>query len=317
MKESERIISIFLRLYFGEEVRKKDLAKEYGVSPKTIQRYFSFYRDYVTNLPFIQGELIYNPKSRGFSFKRASLFNKKEVLVLSKILLESRAFNKQENHALIEGLLGLLKPSDQKEVKRIIEAESTSYIPITDQSDRIDKIWEFSEFIRNDRLIEFDYTSPKREGLKVHHALPLSLYFDDHYYYLIAYDLEKEKQLSFRLDRVKKWKFSYKEKPQLSYRDKQKNLDERNSRVDAFTGTLITFHVHYKYDPSFILDQFPNSTIVKKDENGTEIKIISQDSFGLRRTLISQLDGLEVLSPPSLREDIIEIIENMQKKYKK
>ena len=315
MTEKERFLTIFLRLQAGQQLSKQELAEEFGVSSKTIQRDFNHLETVLANQLNFTSELVYDPKTYKRYFKGTSKFDKKDILVISKILLENRAFNKVENDNLLKGLLDFLAKEEQKEIKQIIGSEHLNYEPLHNQQDRIDKIWEFSEFIRKEELIDFNYTSPRREGIKAHTALPVALYYDDHYFYLKSYDLAYDAYIDLRLDRLSDWRLSERKKPLISYGEKFRDGDVRNYKVDAFSGKNITLRILYKEEPSYIFDKFPKSKIVKECSQGLEMEIITQNTFGLKRYLMSQLDALTVLSPQSLVEDIKETLKKMQKNY--
>lgn len=315
MNEQERILTIFIRLQSGEKLSKKELAQEFEVSEKTIQRDLSLLKHFILSTSLVAGEIVYDAKERKHYLLGTSQFNKKEILVISKILLENRAFNKGENDKLLTGLLALLPKAEQKEVDQIIASEKLNYAPLFDKQDRIDKIWEFSEYIRKEQMVTFDYISPRREGQKNHTLLPVALYYDGHYFYLKGYDLEYANYIDYRLDRVVEWQKSTTEKPYISYAQKFRDGDVRNYKVDAFTGQNVTFRVFYTQDPAILLDQFPNCKITKKTDTGCEMEIVSQNTLGLKRYLISQLDALTVLSPQSLIDDITETLKHIQNNY--
>ncbi|HFR3426731.1 TPA: transcriptional regulator, partial [Streptococcus suis] len=73
------------------------LARDYGVSEKSIQRDFSFLDFFLEGQPYFSGELRYISRERQRYLYRKSRFSKQEILVVTKILLENRAFNVKEN----------------------------------------------------------------------------------------------------------------------------------------------------------------------------------------------------------------------------
>ena len=93
MNVQERLLTIFLRLQFGTPLGKKQLAQEFEVSEKTIQRDFSLLRDILSSHPDFSGDLLYNRKTNKYCLASKTVFNKKDILVISKILLENRALN--------------------------------------------------------------------------------------------------------------------------------------------------------------------------------------------------------------------------------
>lgn len=316
MNDQERLLTIFLRLQMGAHLSKSQLADEFEVSEKTIQRDFALLGNFVEGQPTIAAELAYDTKKHTRYFKGKSLFNKKDILTISKILLENRALNREENRSLLDSLLALVSKDERKEISSIIGSELLNYAPLSDTQDRIDKIWEWSEAIRQEVVLDISYHSPYNTE-KNHTILPVSLYYDIHYFYIVAYNLKHENYMTLRLDRILDWEVSKYKKPNISYGRKFRDGDVRNLRVDAFVGNEAIIRVKFQHDPTIILDQFPTAKILKKEADGTTIEFISQNTPGLKRWLLSQADALTVLSPPSLVNDMKNFLNNMQKNYAK
>ena len=304
MNDQERIFSILLRLQSGAHLSKNQLSDEFGVSVKTIQRDFSLLGDFLMTQPMIAAELAYDSKHHTRYLKGKSLFNKKDILIISKILLENRALNKLENEDLLKSLLGLVSKEEQKEIEMIINSERLNYSPITDEQNRIQKIWEWSEMIRKEKVLEIVYKTPYQDTEREHLICPASLYYDIHYFYIVAYNLKNEHYMTLRLDRILTWKSTKESKPNISYGRKFRDGDIRNQRVDAFLGRKITVELEFRYDPTIILDQFPNAHLLLADEEWTRFKFESQYTPGLKRWLLSQGEAVKILSPQSLVDDI-------------
>ena len=303
MNDQERILSILLRLQSGAHLSKNQLSDEFKVSAKTIQRDFSLLGDFLMTQPMIAAELAYDSKHHTRYLKGKSLFNKKDILIISKILLENRALNKVENEDLLKSLLGLVSKEEQKEIEMIINSERLNYAPITDEQNRIQKIWEWSEMIRKEKVLEIVYKSSYQDK-KEHLIFPVSLYYDIHYFYIVAYNLKNENYMTLRLDRIQTWKATKESKPNISYGRKFRDGDIRNQRVDAFLGRKITVELEFRYDPTIVLDQFPNAHLLLADEEWTRFKFESQYTPGLKRWLLSQGEAVKILSPQSLVDDI-------------
>ncbi|HFI0633609.1 TPA: helix-turn-helix transcriptional regulator [Streptococcus suis] len=315
MNDQERLLTIFLRLQSGAHLKKSQLADEFGVSEKTIQRDFAFLGGFIESQPMIAAELAYDPKYHTRFLKGKSLFNKKEILTISKILLENRALNKEENKAVLDSLFALVSKDEQKEISAIIASELLNYAPLSDTQNRIDKIWEWSEAIRKELVLDIRYQSPYNVEKK-HTVFPVSLYYDSHYFYLVAYNLKHSSYMTLKLDRILEWKVSTEKKPDISYGKKFRDGDVRNKRVDSFMGRELTIRVKFCYDPTIVLDQFPTAKIIETSSEGNVIEFVSQDTPGLKRWLLSQADALTVLSPSSLVEDMKHFLKNMQDNYK-
>ena len=314
MNDQERLLTIFLRLQSGAHLAKTQLADEFGVSEKTIQRDFSLLSGFLDTQPMVAAELAYDAKYHTRYLKGKSLFNKKDILIISKILLENRSLNKEENKALLDSLLALISKDEQKEVSSIIASELLNYAPLSDTQNRIDKVWEWSEMIRKELVLDIDYQSPY--NIKKRHTIfPVSLYYDTHYFYIVAYNLVFDSYMTLKLDRILSWVESKREKPSLSYGRKFRDGEIRNKRVDPFIGKELKIRVLFVNDPAIVIDQFPTAIIIEKTPNGNIIEFVSQDTPGLKRWLLSQAESLRVLSPKSLIDDMKTLIKRIEENY--
>ena len=293
MNDQERLLTIFLRLQSGAHLAKAQLADEFGVSEKTIQRDFSLLSGFLDTQPMVAAELAYDTRHHTRYLKGKSLFNKK---------------------SLLDSLLALISKDEQKEVSSIIASELLNYAPLSDTQNRIDKVWEWSEMIRKELVLDIDYQSPYNTE-KRHTIFPVSLYYDTHYFYIVAYNLLFDSYMTLKLDRILSWKESKKEKPSLSYGRKFRDGEIRNKRVDPFIGKELNIRVLFVNDPAIVVDQFPLATIIEKTSTGNIIEFVSQDTPGLKRWLLSQADALTVLSPQSLIDDVKTLIKRMQENY--
>jgi len=316
MNDQERLLTIFLRLQLGTSFEKKQLAQEFEVSEKTIQRDFSLLRDILSSNTSYSGDFLYNRKTNKYCLAIKSVFNKKDILVISKILLENRALNRPEIDSLLKNLLVLVPRDDQKEIEQIIGSEKLNYAPLTDQQNRIEKIWNLSEAILHEQVLDIIYQKPYSESSKRQTVLPVSLYYDSHYFYLVVYQLKHATYITLRVDRIQSWSLSDIEKPSISYRDKFRDGDIRNERVDAFIGKKISIEIEYLYDPTIVTDQFPNAKIVGKNGYWTHFKFESQHTPGLKRWLLGQGEAVTVLSPRILVEDMKQTVKEMIDKYR-
>ena len=312
----ERILTIFLRLYVGKRLSKAQLKEEFGVDPKSIQRDIGFLKRILEENPNLGFELMFDTSDNTYRLIGKTTFNKKDILVISKILLENRALNKSELNSLLEGLLSLLSIEEKKEVNAIISSERLNYRSLTNDKDRIDTIWFLSEAIRREQTLEIEYRAPLKD-VKNHIIFPVSLYYDAHYFYLVAYHLKHENYTTFRVDRMESLSESHVKKPEISYGRKYRDGDVRNQKVDAFEGRKIKVKLRYTGIPEIVFDQFPNHEIISCDKGDMIVQIETQDTPGLKRWILGQEDEITVLYPQSLADSIQNSLEKMLNNYKK
>lgn len=316
MNSQERLLTIFLRLQAGERLSKARLSTEFGVDPKSIQRDISRLKGTLEEKSHLGLEIVFDSLDNTYRLIGKTIFNKKDILVISKILLENRALNKSELYSLLEDLLSLLSIKEKKEVEAIIRSERYNYKSLSNDKNRIDTIWILSEAIRREQMLEIEYKAPLKDA-KSHIIFPVSLYYDAHYFYLVAYHLKHGKHTTFRVDRIENLSESYVKKPEIPHRFKYRDGEVRNQKVDAFEGTEIKVRLRYTGIPEIVLDQFPNHKILSEEKGNMIIQIETQDTPGLKRWILGQEDEITVLYPQSLADSIQNSLEKILKNYKK
>ena len=196
-----------------------------------------------------------------------------EILSITKILLESRSFNKDEINKLIDKLLFQATPSAKMNIKDLILNERHNYIPPRHDRPLIHLIWELSCHISNQEIIEFDYT---RQDKKVVHRTvkPLTIMFSEYYFYLIAWFANDSKDFPaiFRVDRITDIK-NLKQKFNIPYRNRFSDGEFRKRVQFMYAGELK--HIKFEFNgPSVeaILDRIPTAEIIKSEGNKHTIK---------------------------------------------
>ena len=316
MKPQERLLTIFFRLQAGERLSKAQLSKKFGIDNRTVQRDMSILKNFLQDQRISNTEIKFDTSDNTYRLIGKTTFNKKDILVISKILLENRALNKSELKSLLEGLLSLLSREEQKEIEAITGSERFNYKSLTNDKDRIDTIWILSESIRRAQMLEIKYKAPLKD-VKSHIIFPVSLYYDAHYFYLVAYHLKHENYTTFRVDRIETLSESDMKKPVISHKDKYKDGKFRNQKVDAFEGKEIDVTLIYKGNVEIVLDQFPEHEILSENYDEIKVKITSQNTPGLKRWILGQAEAVTLLDPPELIEEIQESLEKTLKIYKK
>lgn len=105
-----RVLSIYTKLMDGEVISKAEEAKYFGVNARFIQRDIDdlrmFFEDKAAEGD-IRRELVYSCELGGYHLvtKDKHTLSNDDAIVVSKILLESRAFTKNEMDMIINKLL--------------------------------------------------------------------------------------------------------------------------------------------------------------------------------------------------------------------
>ena len=108
--KAERILSIYSRLKKGKVIFKEKESNDFGVATRTIQRDIADIQCFLQNQTMESGEvqeIIFDKKIGGYILqtKQSSQLDKKEILAIAKILLESRSLMKSELFPIIQKLI--------------------------------------------------------------------------------------------------------------------------------------------------------------------------------------------------------------------
>jgi len=162
-----RLLNIYERLNKGEFVEKEQLARGFGVTPKTIQRDISDLRAYLAETHFSDSEVAikYDKKTNSYYLIKLERewLTSKEAMVLCKILLGSRALNKEELNMLIDKILIQVAPLQRKHIEDIIKNEQHHYVELQHGKHLLSRIWKLSQLISKNQVTQFNYT--RQDGL--------------------------------------------------------------------------------------------------------------------------------------------------------
>lgn len=301
-----RMLDIFERLNKGERISKRDLTVYYGVGEKTIQRDIEDIRNYLAEKHGYEPDatIKYNRGQNCYylvRFEREWLSNQ-EVLAICKILLESRAFAKEEMNRLLTKLLAQATPTQRKVVEGIIKDESVNYVPLQHKKPLLENLWQVSDAIVQEHPIRFSYT--RQDGrTKDRTVKPLAIIFSEFYFYLIGlqtYETGDAFRI-YRLDRIANI-ITSEEKFRIPYRDKFRDSEFRKRVQFMYDGELMT--VKFRYFGSsveHVLDRLPTAKAKQRD---VSVYDISAEVYGdgILIWLLSQGSQVEVYAPEELRQ---------------
>ncbi len=290
----ERVLAIYTKLLNGKIVNKAQEATAYGVNERSIQRDVDDIRNFL-ELDIegigIVNSVVYDRTQKGYrmeSVYKAKLTNP-EVLAICKILLDSRAFTKNEMSQMLGKLIDCCVPrSNQKLVRELISNEEFHYVEPRHHSIFIDRMWEIGQAVKNCNYIQMEYLRTKDKAVVTRKVKPVALMFSEYYFYLTAFIDDEEVQKDFdvindsfptiyRIDRIKKLKV-LDEHFHIPYSSRFEEGEFRK-RVQFMYGSKLQ-KVKFKYsgtDIDAILDRLPTAKILD-EENG--VYIVSAEVFG-------------------------------------
>lgn len=307
----ERVLSIYTKLISGNVVNKLEEAQEYGVNERTIQRDIDDIRSYMESQAEKTGcinSVVYDRIKKGYCLEqiyKMKLTNS-EVLAVCKILLDSRAFTKNEMIDMLDKLIACCVPKEnQKMITDLISNEEFHYVEPRHRTKFIDTMWDIGQAIRNNQCIEIKYCRTKDKSIVTRRVKPVAIMFSEYYFYLTAFiDDDELKQYFdvlndsfptiYRMDRIRKLKV-LDEKFYIPYGNRFEEGEFRKRVQFMYGGKLQK--VKFKYcgnDVESVLDRLPTAEIIEEDDG---IYTISAEIFGkgIDMWLRSQGDRVEVL----------------------
>lgn len=293
-----RLLNIYERLNKGEAVKKEELAGEFGVSLKTVQRDIDDLRAYLAETHFSETEVsIKYDRARNRYYlvrlEREWITNE-EAVALCKVLLESRAFCREELAGLIKKIIMQISPADRSAVENIIRNEYFNYVPPRHGKRLLDRLWQLTEYITAQKVIEFYYI--RQDGRQSKKTLkPVSIMFSEFYFYLIGFtaDGTADYPIIFRVDRMIDTKETG-ERFEIPYKERFNDGEFRKRVQFMYSGELKTVKFEYTGVLEAILDRLPTAEILKQ-ENG--VYTISAEAYGngIYMWLNSQGDKVKIL----------------------
>lgn len=294
-----RLLSMYERLNKGELINKAELAARYGVTEKTIQRDIDDLREYLACTYFDEGEVAinYNRSRLGYYLVRLERdwLTNEEVLAVCKILLESRAFCKEELGALVTKLSAQVTPHDRKQVEELIRNEQFCYVPLQHGKKLFTSIWELSQYITKNEVIQIAYS--RQDGTEREHEVkPVAIMFSEYYFYLIAYMADgcKDFPTVFRIDRIGSFQ-GLGDKFNIPHRDKFSDGEFRKRVQFMYSGELR--RVKFEYSGPVIeavLDRLPTAEVLA-EKDGCYTVSAEVYGNGIEMWLRGQGEKVEVL----------------------
>lgn len=290
----ERVLSLYTRLSNGAIINKAQEAACFNVNERSIQRDIDDIRNFLKINADDSGfynTIIYNRDKRGYHFDhiyKAKLTNS-EILALCKILLDSRAFTKEEISSMLDKLITCCVPKDnQKLVTELISNEAFHYVEPRHKTKFIDTMWEIGQAIKNCQWIEIDYFRLKDKSVVKRKLKPVSIMFSEYYFYMAAFIDDENVRKDFdvindsfptiyRIDRIKNCKV-LNEKFHIPYSSRFEEGEFRKRIQFMYGGKLQKIKFEYSgLDIDAILDRLPTAQIISED-NG--VYTVSAEVFG-------------------------------------
>jgi len=312
IEKIDRVLAMYSKLMNGHVINKAEEAALYGVNEKSIQRDIKdikkFLDDNVESTG-IKTSVIYDRIEKGYRLEQLynmSLTNS-EILAICKILLDSRAFTKEEMKSMLDRLIGCCVPKrNQRFVENLIKNEEEHYIELQHKTVFIDNMWDIGQAIQQSRYIEIEYMRGKDKTIVNRKVKPVAIMFSEYYFYVTAFidDADEARQdfdvlndsfpTIYRIDRIKKLRVC-KEHFHIPYTDRFQEGEFRKRIQFMYGGKLQKIKFKYSGDNiEAVLDRLPTAKILAEEDG---VYTVSAEVFGkgIDMWLRSQGEAVEVV----------------------
>jgi predicted DNA-binding transcriptional regulator YafY len=309
--KTERVLGIYSKLCDGLIINKVEEAERYLVNERTIQRDIDDIREFLDKSSISTGfinSVVYDYSERGYRLEKVSRMklSNSEVLGICKILLDSRAFTKDEMMPMIDKLLQCCVPkNNQKIVFELIANEKYHYVELNHRIPFVDRLWDIGTAIKESRYMNVKYIKIRDKSIVTRKLKPVGIIFSEFYFYMIAYieDIDKMTEFSnqfdeyptiYRIDRIKEYEI-LDEHYKIPYSDRFEEGEFRKRVQFMYGGKLKIIKFKFTgYDIDSILDRLPTAKIISKDDSGW---VVQAEVFGdgIDMWLRSQAEVVKVL----------------------
>ena len=290
----QRVLQLYAKLSDGYVINKSEEAQNYGVNERSIQRDIDDIRCFLdadSERTGIINSVIYDRVEKGYRLEtlyKIRLTNS-EVLALCKILLDSRAFIKEEMVGMLDKLITCCVPkNNQSLVQELIRNEEFHYVEPRHKSEFINRLWDIGQAIRNSQYIEIKYQGVQGSTVKTRKLKPVAIMFSEYYFYMTAFIEDKEVRENFRIledafptiyrvDRIQSLKI-LDEHFKIPYKDRFEEGEFRKRIQFMYGGKLRKVKFQYSgFSVEAVLDRLPTAQILSEEDG---VYTITAEVFG-------------------------------------
>lgn len=314
----DRLLEIFFRSLKGEDLSVQMLAKEYGVSTKSISRDINDMKSFLADHRQLVGntELNYSNQDKCYRLHMDEFLTNKELFAMVEVMIGARAFSKEELLTLTDKLKRFTTAEDRPKLNDLIRKELYHYSEVKHDCDSVmDTLWKLVNSISDKREVTVEYYRIDRVW-RTHRIRPVSLMFTDYYFYLIAFKTNDEpsKPFYFRVDRIK---YITEHRKHFSAKEVG-DFDEgllRERSLFMWPGKLRTIRFEYSgTSVQAVLDKLPTAEIIERTSSKYTLEAEVYGD-GIKMWVLSQGSHIKIIEPLEFIRELKEEIHTMSNFY--
>lgn len=306
-----RVLDIYKKLMDGELINKAQEAHNYNVAERSIRRDIDDIKSFMAQEADKTGvirRVDYDYQDKGYRLREVykMKLSNSEILAICKILLDSRAFTRNEMQHILDILIDCCTPEEGRAVVRdLIKNEEFHYIELTNASEFVDCMWDIGLAIRNCNYLEIEYRRSTDNAVVKRRLEPVAIMFSEFYFYLTAFIDDEKVRANFevindtfptiyRIDRIVSYKV-LDEHFRIPYSNRFEEGEFRKRIQFMYGGRLQKVKFRYKGGSiEAVLDRLPTARIVDEKDG---VYTITAEVFGkgIDVWMRSQGDRVEVI----------------------
>ena len=249
-------------------------------------------------------------------------FDLREVQLLADMIQASNFIGPGNSKKLIGKLQHLVSEPQSRQVVRNIRV--FKHVKSSNEGS-LNSIERISQAIGEDRALHFRYFKYDvykkkfyHHGGKLYTVSPFALIWGDGNYYLLAWDHESQQLRHYRIDRMEHLAIDSSLPRQGKEAYRKIDMSSYPAKVfHMFRGEEVTVRLRFREDlADAVLDRFGDDVIPVPEGDGTftvTVPVLKSPQF--YGWLAGFGDGVEILSPEYVRQEMREHLEKILKKY--
>ncbi|MFB9769078.1 helix-turn-helix transcriptional regulator [Lactiplantibacillus modestisalitolerans] len=313
MQSNGRIAELLVQLMSGQSVETEKVLAKYAISKRTYQR----------DLAYVRNALIENgvgelQECAGTYrlLRQSTREDYQKALVTSHVLLGSRALTVAELKDTLAYLAKGLPEELQAELRQKLTLARGSYTALSRPKPLLERLHIITDLIAANQRMTFvyhgsDFHVPQPQ---THHAQPVAVFFEVHYFYIAMLSEEHAGYWLYRLDRIVKI-LDHTAGQHLDYAHRFSLQDHRRQSYLLDSGSVTPIQFIYRNALQTVLDQFPQARVLATLPDGSHKIEAYVKVDGAMLWLLSQGAGVEVVSPPLLKKRMKKALQAALKQY--
>lgn len=288
--KSGRLLELYSRLARGEVLSKRELAAQYQISLRSVQRDMEELRCFLSEQMLMQ-EILLDRQAGGYRLIDAAPkgLSNSEILAVCKILLDSRSLRRDEMIPILEKLVECCVPaSNRRAVNDLLRNEKFHYIEPHHAKPVLDTLWQLGQAVQAHEVIEITYQKLGAEEAVQRTIEPVGVLFSEFYFYVVGFlrDINKQERFEnpddlfptiYRVDRIQTLRRTGKHF-KIPYAGRFEEGEFRKRVQFMYGGRLQKIRFRYT-GPSLeaVLDRLPTAQVKEKTADGW---LIEAEVFG-------------------------------------